>query len=161
MGIWNIVTLVTLSSGVSRGIHHNCKHSLNSTRLYVSGWVELSLSVLIWKVITCLDDVCWTVKVYLFTWQNLFGCRLPFACLITLYVVLLPLRWSSIYLWEHMREVLVVNIEMIPLHSLLGLDFMFLLSFFFRVMAHVLGCLLDFYIILLNFITCFFVCIGL
>ncbi|QCE15084.1 hypothetical protein DEO72_LG11g2093 [Vigna unguiculata] len=30
-GIGNIVTLVTLSSGVSRDIHHKCKHPLNST----------------------------------------------------------------------------------------------------------------------------------
>jgi len=60
---WFIVTLVTLSagvssSGVSRGIHHKCKHPLNPTRLYVSGWVESILSVLLWKVITWLDDIC-------------------------------------------------------------------------------------------------------
>jgi len=30
-GIGNIVTLVKLSSGVSRDIHHKCKHSLNPT----------------------------------------------------------------------------------------------------------------------------------
>jgi len=30
-GDWNIVTLVTLSSGVSRVIHHKCKHPLNPT----------------------------------------------------------------------------------------------------------------------------------
>jgi len=53
--------------------------------------------------------------------KNLMGSSLPFACLIVVYVVLLPLRWSSIYWWEHMREVLVVNRgeinrgEMIPL----------------------------------------------
>jgi len=34
------------SSGVSRCIHHKCEHSLNLTRLYVSGWVESCLSVL-------------------------------------------------------------------------------------------------------------------
>jgi len=85
--------------------------------------------------------VYWTVKVYLIAWWNFFGSSLPFACLIALYVVLLPLRWSSIYWWEqmrcssiywweHMREVLVVNRrEMIPLHSLLGLDFTFYLGF--------------------------------
>jgi len=49
--------------------------------------------------------------------KNLFGSILPFACLIALYVVLLLLRWSSIYWWEQMREVLVVNRgETIPLH---------------------------------------------
>jgi len=51
-GIENIVTLVTHISGVSisrvsKDIHHKCKHPLNPTRLYVSGWVESSLSVLI------------------------------------------------------------------------------------------------------------------
>jgi len=34
-----------------------------------------------------------------------------FACLVALYVVLLLLRWSSIYWCEHMREVLVVNMK--------------------------------------------------
>jgi len=49
--------------------------------------------------------------------ENLFGSILPFVCLIALYVVLLPLRWSSIYWWEQMWEVLVVNRgEMILLH---------------------------------------------
>jgi len=39
-----------------------------------------------------------------------------------------------------MREVLVVNKEeMIPLHSLPGLDFMFM-GLFFRATAHVLVC---------------------
>jgi len=58
--------------------------------------------------------------------KNLFGSSLPFACLIALYVVLLLLRWSSIYWWEQMREVLVVNRgEMISPHSLHGLGFMF------------------------------------
>jgi len=60
--IWFIITLVTHSSGVSRGIHHKCKHPLNPTKLYVSGWVESSRSVLIeshnmlgW----CLDIEWW------------------------------------------------------------------------------------------------------
>jgi len=60
-GNWFIATLVTLvthSSGVSRGIHHKCEHPLNPTKLYVSGWVEWSLGVLIWGVVTWLDDVC-------------------------------------------------------------------------------------------------------
>jgi len=51
---WFIVTLVThssgvSSSGVSRGIHHKCKHPLNPTRLYVSGWVESESRVLFEK----------------------------------------------------------------------------------------------------------------
>jgi len=41
--------------------------------------------------------------------KNLVGSSLPFACLIAMYDVLLLLRWSSIYWWEQMREVLVVN----------------------------------------------------
>jgi len=61
--------------------------------------------------------VYWTVKLYLIAWWNLFGSSLPYACLVALYVFLLPLRWSSIYWWEQMREVLVVNRgEMISLH---------------------------------------------
>jgi len=102
VGDWNIVTLVTLSSRVSssrmsRGIHHKCKHPLNPTRLYVSRWVESSLSVLIWKVITCLDDVCILDCESIYDCMiKSFGSSLPFACLIALCVVLLPLRWSSI-----------------------------------------------------------------
>jgi len=42
---------------------------------------------------------------------NCFYSSLPFACLIALYVVLLLLRWSSIYWWEQMREVLEINRE--------------------------------------------------
>ncbi|QCD78314.1 hypothetical protein DEO72_LG1g1946 [Vigna unguiculata] len=34
------------SSGMGRGIHHKCGHRLNPTKLYVSGWVESSRSVL-------------------------------------------------------------------------------------------------------------------
>jgi len=83
-GNWFIVTLVTHSSGVSRGIHHKCKHPLNPT----------------------------------------------FACLVVLYVVLLLLRWSSIHWCEQLREALEVNKEeMILLHSLPWLDFMFYWGF--------------------------------
>jgi len=47
----------------------------------------------------------------------------PFACLVALYVVILLLRWSSIYWYEQIREVLEVNREgMIPLRSPPGLD---------------------------------------
>jgi len=50
---WFIVTLVTHSSGVSnsgvsKGIHHKCKHPLNPTKLYVSGWVESSRVLVYW-----------------------------------------------------------------------------------------------------------------
>jgi len=61
---------------------------------------------------------------------NLFGSSLPFACLVVLYVILLLLRWSSIYWWKQMREILVVNRgDMIPLLSLHGLVFIFLMVF--------------------------------
>jgi len=39
----------------------------------------------------------------------------PFACLVALYVVLLLLRWSSIYWCEQMREVLAVNMGTVTL----------------------------------------------
>jgi len=49
--------------------------------------------------------------------EILVGSSLPFCCSIALYVVFRPLWWSSIYWWEQMREVLVVNKgEMILLH---------------------------------------------
>ena len=96
-GNWFIITLVTHSSGVSRGIHHKCKHSLNSTRLYVSGWVESSLSVLIWKVITRLGDVCILDCESISDYIDEIFMALAYlvACLIVLYVVPLLLRWLS------------------------------------------------------------------
>jgi len=81
----------------------------------------------------------------------------PFACLVALYVVLLFLRWSSIYWCEQMREVLEVNREgMIPLHSLPGLDFL-LFGLFPRAMAHVLFWPLVYYQLLLNPCTYFYI----
>ena len=131
-GHWFIVTLVTHSSGVSRGIHHKCKHPLNSTRLYVSGWVESSLSVLIWKVITRLGDVCIldceSISDYI---DEIFmALAYPVACLIVLYIVSLLLRWSSTYWCEQMREALDVNWEdTISPHSPFGLVIAFCLGF--------------------------------
>ena len=65
---------------MSRGIHHKCKHPLNPTRLYVSRWVKSSLSVLIWKVITCLGDVCMLdyERIFDCIWWNLYGSSLPY-----------------------------------------------------------------------------------
>jgi len=92
---------------------------------------ESSRVLVYWlKVITCLGVVCIVDCESIFDCMlKSFGSSLPFACLFALYVVLLLLRWSSIW-WEHMWEVLVVNRgEMIPLHSLLGLDFLSFLGF--------------------------------
>ena len=125
---WFIVTPVTHSSGVSRGIHHMCKHPLNLTRLYVSGWVESSRSVLIWNAITCLGDVCmWDCdRRYDCLMKSLWLYLTLSACLIVLYVGLLLLRWSSTCWYEQMREALEVNQEeMIPLHSPFVLDIAF------------------------------------
>ena len=129
---WFILTLVTHSLGVSRGIHHKCKHPLNSTRLYVSRWVESSLSVLIWKVITRLGDVCIldceSMSDYI---DEIFmALAYPVACLIVLYVVPLLLRWLSTCWCEQMREALDVNREdTISPHSLFGLVIVFCLGF--------------------------------
>ena len=65
-----------------------------------------------------------------------------------------------------MREALEVNREeMISLHSLFGLDFMFYLGFFVRVMAYVLLYSLIPYHLLLSlwfsFILDIMVCLGL
>ena len=123
-GNWFIVTLVTRSLGVSRGIHHKCKHPLNPTRLYVSGWVESSLSVLFWKIITCFGDV------YIIDYESISDCMIkpllalvyPSVCLLyDLYVWFSLLRWSSTCWCEQMRGTPVVNREvMVPLLSHLG-----------------------------------------
>ena len=121
---WFIVTLVTpssgvSSSGVSRGIHHKCKHPLNPTRLYVSGWS--SLSVLFWKVITCLSEVC------IIDCESISDCMIkPLLALAypSIFVVYPAvwyslLRWSSSCWCEQMRGTPVVNREvMVPLLSL-------------------------------------------
>jgi len=63
----------------------------------------------------------------MYTWncENISGCineilvgsSLPFCLLVVLYVVLLSLRWSSIYWWEQIKELLRVNKGgMISLH---------------------------------------------
>jgi len=131
VGDWIIVTLVThvthssrvSSLGVSRGIHQKCKHLLNLTILYVSGWVESESSVLseksehVWMIYKMLG-LCNACD-YL---MNCFTLAYHVACLIVLYVVLLLLRWSSTCWCEQMREALEVNREgMIPLRSLPGL----------------------------------------
>ena len=74
--------------------------------------------------------VYWTVKVYLIAWWKSFWLKLTLCLFDCLYVVLLLLRWSSIYWWEQMREEIVVNRgEMNPLHSLPGLNFLCWLGF--------------------------------
>jgi len=82
VGDWFIVTLVTHSSGVSRGIHHKCKHPLNPTRLYVSGWVDRVLVywleghnmlgwcvyIGLWKYIWLHDKIFLTLAYPLLVW---------------------------------------------------------------------------------------------
>jgi len=138
-GNWFIVTLVTLvthSSGVSS-----------------SGWAEVSTTSAsirwirpdymypdesIWVLVYWLGGHnmlgwCMYIGLWKYIWLHdkiFLAIAYPFTCLIALYVVLLPLRWSSIYWWEQMREVLEVNREgMVPLHSLPVLDFMSLWAF--------------------------------
>jgi len=90
-----------------------------------------------------------------FLWWTGFGSSLPFACLFAMYVVLLLLRWSSIYWWEQMREAFVVSRgEMTLLHSLwAGLHFFL---GFVRVKAHVLLDSLILYFLLLDIYLVFF-----
>ena len=130
-GNWFIATLITLvthslgvsSPRVSRGIHHKCKHPLNPTGLYVSGWVELSLSVLIWGVITWLDDV-WIIDC-----GSIFVCMIkPLLALAYPSVIVVwysLLRWSSTCWYEQMRGTRMANREvMVPLLSF-WIDFYF------------------------------------
>ena len=129
-GNWFIATFVTLvthssrvsssevsNSGVSRGIHHKCEHPLNPARLYVSGWVESSLSVLIWGVVTWLDDVC------IIDCESISVCMTkPFLALAYPFVFVVwysLLRWSSTCWCEQIRGTPVVNKEvMVPLLNL-------------------------------------------
>jgi len=126
VGDWDIVTLSSRvsSSRVSKKFHRKCKHPLNPTKLYISGWVVSSLSVLF----ASHNMIGW--HIFIGRWNNMYlydklfyTLAYPFACLVALYVVLLILRWSSIYWCEQMRETLVVNREvMVLLRSPPGLD---------------------------------------
>jgi len=109
--IWFIVTLIThssgvSSSGVSRGIHHKCKHPLNLTRLYVSGWVESNRSVLIWNAITCLGDVCMWDCDRIYDWlMKSFGSSLPFCfCCVSCCVVLPFAMIINLLMWADARD---------------------------------------------------------
>ena len=79
---WFIITLVTHSSGVSnsgvsRGIHHKRRHPLNLTKLYVSGWVESSRSVLLGK--SYILVWCSAVNMYIsdFWWNDFVSLAYP------------------------------------------------------------------------------------
>jgi len=128
---WFIVTLVTHSSGLSRGIHHKCKHPLNPTKLYVSGWVESSRSVLIeshnmlgW----CLDIEWWEIYFDCMI-KMLLSLAYPVYCMVVLYVVLLSCDDRQFNWWEQMGEVSEVSKEMeILLHSPHGLVYIFCMS---------------------------------
>ena len=83
-----IVTLVTYSSrvsssGVSRGIHHKCKHPLNPTGYMYPD--ESSRVLVYWFESHNMLGCCMYVGLWKYTWlhdENLFGSSLPFAHLI-------------------------------------------------------------------------------
>ena len=135
---WFIITLVTHSSGVSRGIHHKCQHPLNPTKLYVSGWVESSLSVLIGKSKHAwMLYGYWMVKIDIWLYDiNVVGSSLPCCCVVVLYVVLLSCDDHQFDWWEQMDEVLVANKGMV-ISLLSHLGWTYFLHVFFRAMAHV------------------------
>jgi len=110
-----------------------------SDLLYVSGWVRSWVLVYCLQVITCLVEIC------ILEYEIVCNCMINhFLLLLTLLlvwfvmcvvlllvwfvmcVVLISLRWSSIYWCEQMRELLVINREMmIPLLKPLQDDFRF------------------------------------
>jgi len=113
--IWFIVTLVTHSSGMSssgssRGIHHKCKHPLNPTKLYVSGWVESSRSV--------LNEESWhawllygygMMIMYLTVWWICVGSSLPVLLHGCVVCGCSSCDDHQFDWWKQMGEVLVVN----------------------------------------------------
>jgi len=140
--IWFIGTLVTHSSEMSssessRDIHHKRKHPLNPTKLYVSGWVESSRSVLN----ESHNTFGWLyeygmMNIYFNCMMNmLLALAYPFCCVVVMYVAVLSCYDHRLGWWELMGEVLMVNKQMvIPLLSHLGWSFLCVL---FRAMAHV------------------------
>jgi len=137
--IWFIVTLVTHSSGMSssemsRGIHHKCRHPLNPTKLYVSGWVESSRVVVYWmkshNMRGCYIDMGWWKYIWLYD-EYVVGSSLP-----VLFHGCIVCGCSScddhqFDWWEQMGEVLVVNKGMTsPLLS--HLDWSYFIHDFFR-----------------------------
>ena len=139
MGDWDIVTL---SSGwavwgwVEKSTTSVSIRWIRLNYMYLDE-SSLSLSVLF----ASHNMVGWHIFVGM--WNNMYlydkpiyTLAYPFSCLIALCVVLLLLRWSSIYWCEQMRGTPVVNKEvMVPLLSL-WTGFCFWV--FFRAMAYVL-----------------------
>ena len=85
----------------------------------------------VWVLVYYLQVITWLVGLCILEKyeQLFFTLAYLFGCLIVVCVVLLLLRWSSIYWCEHMREVLEVNREvMIPLLSIFGRDSSFLVG---------------------------------
>ena len=127
MGDWNIVTLVTLSSGVSRDIHHKCKHPLNPTKLYVSGLVESSRVLVYWLEGHNILGWCMYIWLWKYTWlrdKTTFGSSLPFYLFVvwSICAVLLFLQWSSTCWCEQMRELsAIIRVMEVPLLSRLDL----------------------------------------
>jgi len=83
-----------------------------------------------WVLVYCLQVITWLVDMSILNYKIECNCMInhfsalvyPFICCMFCVCGFLFLRWSSIYWWEHMRELLVVNRErMIPLLSLSGI----------------------------------------
>jgi len=136
-GNWFIVTLVTHSSGVSRGIHHKCKHPLNLTRLYVSGWVVSSLvyclrshDIFGWHILLGLCNSMWLH-------DKLFS-TLAYPLFVWLLCVWFSLLAMIINLL--MRELpMVIRVMEVPLLSLCWDRSAF--RVYFRAMTHVISTL--------------------
>ena len=135
--IATLVTLVTHSSGVSRGIHHKCEHPLNPTKLYVFGWVESSRSVLIesHNMLGWCMDIEWRNYIFDCMIKMLLALAYPVCCMVVLYMAIVSCDDHQFNWWEQMGEVPAVSKEMaILLPSHLG---WICLHVFFRAKAYV------------------------
>jgi len=114
-----------IGNWLCRSVEATTSSSIWWIRLIICIWIIVSWVVVsCLRVFTCLIDV--SIFGYKIIWNSMINCFLLqltlFACflLVCMFCVWFSLlRWSSIYWWKQMRELLVVNRMMeISQHSL-------------------------------------------